>query len=294
MSFEMYTAANGYEPKEEPQLTVINYSGGKQSSALVWMVLNGDLPRPKNLVVLNADPGMENSLTYEYHKTIFEACEAQGIPAYTVKGPNLYQDLVGLSATDKTRFDNPPYWTKSPEGKKGRLRQKCTGIYKIAPMDREIRRILEKQFGISQRRKRVPQGIVEKWIGFPTNEAHRIKPPSQKYIYFRYPLIELGMDSSDVVNYFIDKALPIPPRSVCNACFANGLSTFQEMYKNRPKDWEQAVTVDRAVRSLTQIGIKEEVFVSSALKSLEALATDGFNVEADGDQYSCDSGYCFL
>lgn len=278
---------------DPPKLTVINFSGGKQSSAILWMVLRGDLPRPENLVVLNADPGMENSRTYEYVEMMFSECAKAGIEAFTVDGPNLYRDLVELEGS---RVDNPPYWTLDEKGKRGRLRQKCTQHYKIAPMDRAIRRILEDRYGISRKSGRIGSGIVEKWIGFSYDEADRIKPPNVKYQRFRYPLIELGMRNSDVIDYYLDNELPIPARSVCNACFANGLDTLKEMHDERPEDWKQAVEVDEAVRDLSQIGVHDEVYVSSTTTSLAELAQREFDISDDaGDKkHACTQGYCFI
>lgn len=290
----------GAEPPSEfddKKLTVLNYSGGKQSSCLLWMILLGYLPQPENLIVLNADPGMEDPRTYEYLDNMFSYCDQEGIDAWTVDGPDLYEDIVTLDETDKDRFDNPPYWTKDEEGSTGRLRQKCTQVYKIAPMDRAIRRVLEERFDISQKSKRLGDGIVEKWIGFSFDEVERVKPPEQKYIRFRYPLIEKGMASSDVIDFFFDHGLAVPPRSVCNACFANDLDRFQDMYENRPEAWKQAVNVDESVRDLSQIGVEDDVYVSHAAEPLKQLAENDFETTDDDEnleERSCDSGYCFI
>lgn len=290
----MYWFRDGFEEEaEEAKLTVLNFSAGKQSSALLWMVLRGELKRPENFIVLRADPGMENSETYEYVSLMEKECAKQGIQIYKAPGPNLYKDLTELDGSE-SRLDNPPYWTKDEKGKIGRLRQKCTRAYKIAPMDRFIRDYLEEHFGISKKNSRLGNGIVEKWIGFTLDEAHRIKPPQRKYIRFRYPLIDLEMKKEDTLAYYYENDLPIPPRSVCNACFANGLDTLEEMYKNRPEDWKQAVRVDKAVRNLESIGVHDDVYVSHTGRPLEQLAKEGFTKDYDKDDWSCDSGYCFI
>lgn len=292
----------------KPLLTVLTFSGGKQSSCLLWMLLNGDIPRPEHLIVLTANPGMENSNTYRYVDRMFDLCWKAGIEAIKAKGPNLYEDLVGLSQTDKKRFDTPPYWTlpaelvkdrpdlKTVEKKQGRLLQGCTKHYKIAPMDRAIRIVLERDFGISRVTRNLGVGIVEKWIGFSYSEVIRMSDPLQKYVVFRYPLIEMKMTNEDVLKYFKDRDLELPPRSVCNACFANGLGALKEMHDERPEDWKGAVAVDDSVRDWKQIGVKHPTFVSKACLSLRELAARNFDVEADPkdqDGWSCDSGYCF-
>ena len=282
------------EDCDTAKLTVLNYSAGKQSTCLLWMVLRGEIETPENFIVLRADPGMENSETYRHAEMMREECAQAGIEYYVADGPNLYEDLVDLDGSE-TRLDNPPYWTKDEKGKIGKLRHKCTRNYKIAPMDRFIRKYLEEHFGISRKTSRLGDGAVEKWIGFSKDEAQRIKPPSRKYIRFRYPLIDLGMTTEDVIQFYEDRGLQRPPRSVCNACFANGLDVLEEMYHNRPDDWEQAVNVDEAVRDLSSIGVEDEVYVSHTGKPLEQIAEEGFTDAVDNkDEYSCDSGYCFV
>lgn len=283
----------------EPLLQVLSFSGGKQSSALLWMVLLGKLDIDKDkFVVLNADPGMERSETYKYVRKLKIECEKSGIYFKTVEGGDLYDDIINLKNTNKTRFDNPPYWTMNEDGSKGRLRQSCTQHYKIKPMDKEIRRLLWERYGIPINRKRLGNNIVEKWIGFTLSEVERVKPSRTKYAYFRYPLIEMRMTNKDVIQFYNDNGLPIPMRSVCNACFANGLETFRDMFNNHKDDWEQAVNVDNSIRDLTQVKIKSPCFVSNTLISLEELADNEFdlsNFEKNLDEdYSCDSGYCFL
>ena len=278
-----------------PLLTVLNYSGGKQSSALLWMVLRGELNVDLDtFIVLNADPGMERTETYKYVEMMKVKCDEAGIFFKTVKGPNLYEDLVAGKWKDVGRLDNPPYWTKSSSGHRGRLMQKCTRYYKVAPMDQEIRRILEERYAISRTSTRIGEKIVRKWIGFTVSEVHRIKPSPRKYIEFVYPLIDLGMSNQDVLDWYEKNQLPIPLRSVCNACFANGLNTFRDMHATSPEDWAQAVAVDDAVRDMTPIGVTDEVFVSETRIPLRVLAQEEFETGDDKEQgYSCDSGYCF-
>lgn len=286
--------------KKEPKLIVLSFSGGKQSSALLWGVIKGLIPVDKSkFVVINADPGMENSFTYLYVSMMEKECTKANIPFYRVSNGNLYQDIINLSSTNKHRIDNPPYWTKNKQtGKKGRLRQSCTTKYKIIPIDRKIRELLDERYGISVKAKRIGNDIVEKWIGFTYDEVQRIKPSLTKYAYFTYPLIDLKWDRNSVIKFFKDNSLPIPPRSVCNACFANGLSTFKEMFDNRPNDWEQAIRVDNSIRDWSQIKIRDEVYVSSTLIPLKNLPDMNFDVSQVNtdleEDYSCDSGYCFV
>ncbi len=275
-------------------LVVINYSGGKQSTSLLRQLLDGVFhTEGRPVYVINADPGMENEHTYQHVYLMARECARQGIYFETVPGPNLLTDVLTLRDRKATRLDNAAWFTRSKKGKIGKLIQKCTGYYKIAPMDRAIRKIMERDFDIPVRSSSIPEGFVEKWIGFTTDEAHRIKPPAQKYMCFRYPLIEAGQTKADATKYLADHNYPIPPRSVCNACFANGLATLKDMHDDRPGDWEDAVAVDKAIRDLTQIGVRDPVYVNNSARPLYRLAMEGFGA-GDDTVDTCDSGYCFL
>lgn len=274
-----------------PTLTVLNFSGGKQSSCLLWMVLKGDIPRPENFLVLNADPGMENSVTYRYVAKMRALCVEAGIPFATAPGPNLHLDLVQLKLTKAKRIDSPPYWTLSKKGKVGQLMQKCTRYYKVEPMDRFLRKYLEANYGISAISRRIGVGTVEKWIGFSADEAHRVKPSRQKYISFAYPLIDRDLTNDDVLAYFKSIGEKPPPRSVCNACFANGSDVLTDMKLTRPADWAQACEVDESVRDMSGVGVNDTVFVSRSCKPLKDFEPDS---SSNGDDWACDSGYCFV
>jgi hypothetical protein len=279
-------------PVGVPLITVLNYSGGTQSSALLWMILRGDIEVPKNFYVLNADPGMEHRATYEYTEMMREESLKAGIDFRTVDGPNLYEDLLNLEG--KTRIDNPAYFTKNDDGKEGRLRQKCTQYYKIAPMDREVRRILKHDHGQGNR---TTPGMVEKWIGFAFDEQPRISLPKQKYTYFRYPLIEAGMTKEDVHEYYENNRLPRPPRSVCVACYANGTDHYKWQASNGTDDFERAVKVDDAIRDMSGVGITQPVYAHRSLVPLRVLPERDFQVgstEKERERYACTSGHCFL
>lgn len=294
-------------------LTVLSFSGGAQSTCLLWMILHGLIKITGPFIVLNADPGMENSTSYAIVDALESECQKAGIPFIRVKR-NLYQEILDLKRDIangvKTRFDNPPYWTKNRiTGKRGRLKQCCTKAYKIAPMDRAVRVWLEEKYGISRDSKRLGKNIVRKLIGFSADEVHRINEDDTgvEYSFFDYPLVELGFDKTKVVSYLKENNHPVPQRSVCNACFANGTKELKIMHDERPKDWEQAVKIDDEIRDLTCIGVEDECFVSWTLLPLRELSKDfnvGFRLEEesrkkksaslDSIDSGCQTGFCFV
>lgn len=283
---------------KKPLLTVLSFSGGTGSGCIAEMVLNGDLDRPENFIAVRSNPGMENSETIKYCEDVENRLSSIGIPCL-LTGENLFEGLLNLKKSGATRFDLPPYWTKNRDtGKRGRLLQKCTNWSKIAPMDRAVREWMHNNLGISRDSKRIGENTVCKWIGFSSDEWHRIKEAKQKYVYFEYPLIDKGVTKSDIVNYYIDHGKVVPPRSVCNACFANDLEHFKNMHDNRPDEfWSQAVPIDELVRDLRCVGVTDEVYVSSTLLPLKQLAEMNFTLPSEvveQDSEMCHSGHCFV
>jgi hypothetical protein len=123
-------------------LTTLQYSGGRQSHALLEMVLRGDMPKPEHFLVLNADPGMENQNSYPAVEYMRRRCLEAGIPFRTAR-TTLLHDLLTFKERGLTHLDQPPYWTRNRKtGKKGRLKQKCTMFYKVAAMRHEPRRAI--------------------------------------------------------------------------------------------------------------------------------------------------------
>lgn len=282
---------------DDPILTSLSYSGGEQSHGILEMVLRGHIKRPKNFVVIGADPGMEDERSAKTVEDARRRCIEAGIPFVIAKGRNLYTDLILLPFTGETRFDNPPYWVKKANGKIGRLKQKCTGAYKITPLNRVRRILMHKLCGISLVTKRLPR--VDVWIGFAADESGRVseKKTSKgpKYLNLRYPLIERGITKAKMIGYYLQHNIPRPVRSVCCACYANGLAYLEDMYINRPNDWNKAVLVDDSVRDLSQIGIKGQVFVSSTCIPLRDLPQMNFRQGAEEyREHRCNSGVCFI
>jgi hypothetical protein len=304
----------------KPFITALSHSGGVQSHALLEMVVRGDIEKPFRFVVLNSDPGMEDSRTYELIRRAREMCRGAGIDYITAPGPNLYHDIVNSVSTGQRRIDNPPYWTAKIQGASkiplpemyefienlrstsgiepiiGKLKQKCTGLYKIAAMDRAMRAYMGQKYSVSDVTKRLRPGLVEKWIGFAADEWHRCSESDTKYIKLRYPLIELGYDKAKVIGYYIKNGINIGPRSVCASCFSNGLDFYSEMHANRPNDWSKAVEVDNAVEKWHLLGITEfPVFVSRSLIRLRDMPERGFGIDDPAlENQHCNSGACFI
>lgn len=291
---DKFSKFRSMEAMDGTVLTTLSFSGGTGSGAIAEMLLNGDIVCETPLLICTADPGMEDSRTYDYLAEMGERFAAAGIEHRVIK-TDLYGEFLKAVKNKATRFDNPPFWTKNKKtGKRGRLMQCCTHAYKIAPMRRIVREVLSRDFGV-RINGRPKKNSVRTWIGFTADEVSRIKESEIKYTYNAYPLVAKKMTKQDVYAYYAKIGRKLPPRSVCSACFANDLSHFKDMYLNRKEDWEKAVAVDEACRDLSCMAVEDECYVSNTLVPLKDLPSMDFIVE-DTPLFdmSCQSGYCFI
>lgn len=277
-----------------PQLVQVNYSGGVASEALLWMILNGDLVPPSRFIVTCADPGMENPMTHVHTAAMERRCRDRGIPFLRAK-VNLYEGILQAKRLGLTRFDFPAFFTKNRvTGKIGKMLQRCTIWCKSAPMDRLARHWMHSNMNIPITSTRIGSKILHKWIGFTADEWTRIKPLQvQKYVLLDYPFVNKGITKEHCLDYLASHGCAIPPRSVCNACFANDAAYFKMLYENHPEAWLQAVAIDEEIRDLSQFGMMDECYVYGACVPLLELARLGFP-ELRKQSEQCHSGHCFL
>ncbi len=277
-------------PNNDPMLVVLNYSGGAQSHCIGRMLLRGEIPMPTcPLIVVAADPGNENVLTYKIRDRTFDEFRERGIPAMIADGPDMLEDLQEKKRGDGRHIDQPANWTADG----GQLPQHCTRHYKLRPMDRCVSNWIKSEMGL----KRWETNSVERWIGFAWDETRRaaklrMEDHRQQA---RFPLIDLRMTRDDVSDWYFDTGEEEPPRSVCNHCWANGVHTFRRICENDPAGWAKAKAYDEASRDLSQFGVRAETFCSRTRLPLAELEERGFEMTGrDADSLSCDSGACFI
>lgn len=279
-----------------PRVVSLNYSGGKASEYLLWLLLRGEIcvPEGAQLVVCCANPGMENPTTHVHTAAMELRCRDRGIP-FLRCNKSLYDEMLAAKGLGRTRFDFPAFYTKNKEtGSIGMMTQRCTKEFKIAPMDRIVRNWMDANLNISKRSKRIGEKILCRWIGFTYDEATRIKSyECPKYQYFDYPLVNLRITEAAVIEGFKRINEPCPPRSVCSACFANDAAYFKMLYETQPAAWLQAVTVDEYIRDLSQFGMRDECYVYAGCIPLTELQRLGFPdlVRAQG---KCHTGHCWI
>jgi hypothetical protein len=166
-----------------------------------------------------------------------------GIPLYRVSKGNLREDSIN----PQHRFASVPYFVRNPDGSDGMGRRQCTSEYKLAPIMRKCRELLGAQ---PPQFRRVPKGNkVVQWIGFSTDEIHRVNDRRDNlYTEKRYPLLELGMSRKDCQRWLTERGWGDTAKSACIGCPFHGNAQWRELRDNYPDEWADAVDFDRKIR----------------------------------------------
>lgn len=129
-----------YADHEQFDLTAVSFGAGVQSTTLALLAAEGILPKPD--IAIFSDTHWEPKRVYDHlHRVSREVLEPAGIELVMVSNG----DIVQESLSPNYPFARLPVFIRDPRNPKdtgGTMRRQCTPHYKIAPIQREIRRRL--------------------------------------------------------------------------------------------------------------------------------------------------------
>lgn len=280
-------------------LEIISLGLGVQSTALYYMSSMGDLPRVDYAIF--SDLGREGEETYAYLDYLLDwQKQNDGVPIIVRKEKNLYRDLLNSENSTGQRFASIPAFTLNDDGTTGMLRRQCTGEYKIQVVDNAIRDL----YGLKPKQRR-PETRV--WQGITLDEIERMSIPQDAWKVNYYPYIgyaasknkggyrvatetDMTKSRADLYSWYIQKGLPIPPKSACIFCPYQSDVRWYDMKENHPDDFEDACLVDQRIRNSTKKGINNPVFIHSSCKPLSEIV---FDKHAEFEWGEC-SGNCHI
>ena len=247
--------------KVKNKVDVLSLGAGTQSSAMALMSAYGDLPRPDYIIF--SDTGWEPKHVYDWLEKLKKELAKFDLEVITVTGGNIYEDTLKSLETGE-RTASMPFFTKNREtGEKGIVMRQCTSDYKIQPINKKVRELL----GYKPRQK--VKEMVHMWKGITTDEVARIKPSTDRWITFDYPLFEKGMDRLDAINYVIDKMGEVPPKSSCIGCPFHNNDMWLDIKKKSPEEFQQAVDLDRKIRNHPKF--KDELYLHKSCIPLDEV-----------------------
>lgn len=215
-------------------LIVISLGAGVQSSALLLMADGGEFEQIPDAAIF-ADTGWEPKGVYN-HLERLEAIST--IPIHRTSAGNLRARALDPAH----RFADMPLYIRDENGTKHQLKRQCTQDFKVAPIRRKLRELLN----VSAPKP----GSVELWLGISLDEATRMKTSPVKYITHRYPLIERKMSRTACLRYLASRGFSDVPKSACIGCPYMNNARWFEMREKRPDEWADAVAFDKQIRNL--------------------------------------------
>ncbi len=179
----------------DPALRVLSCGAGVQSSTVLLMAVEGELP-PIDVAIF-ADTGLEPPDVYAWLDVLRERAEHAGIEFIVTRR---YDD-------ERTLLSRPwdmPLFIRSGDDRRGMLRRQCTGHWKVVPIHRAIRRAL------ADRGLRPQAGIVEQWFGISWDETQRMRASDVAYITNAYPLVDRRITRGDCQAWLAERGLTAP------------------------------------------------------------------------------------
>ena len=190
-------------------LRVLSFGGGLQTTACAILMVQGKIQAD---IVVFADTGGEKPDTYWYMEHYTEPLFATlGIPFHKIKK----KDEGGLSLYDwMWKYSDIP-WVGS---------RQCSAMFKRRPVT---------QF--------VGKEAIQ-MIGFSADEAKRADKPIHKDKVF--PLIELGLSSTDCRRIIENYGWSIPLKSSCFFCPFQRFTEWNWLRGEYPELWEKALALE--------------------------------------------------
>jgi len=283
-----------------PTMRILSLGAGVQSTTLALMACDGTLPGLDAAIF--ADTGWEPAAVYRQVDRLEKVLADAGIPLYRVSNGNLRRDSID----PEHRYASIPYFVRNPDGSDGMGRRQCTSEYKLSPINRQVRALLgatPPDFRAVKRGR-----VAEQWIGFSTDEVHRVDGKRQVlYVQKRYPLIELSMSRKDCQRWLAAAGWGHTAKSACIGCPFHGNAQWRDLRDNHPIEWADAVAFDKAIRKGGSRGLplNGTAFLHRSRVPLDRapidrvsareygdLQLDIFDVLEDGDPDGCSPYGC--
>jgi hypothetical protein len=245
-------------------MITMSYGGGKQTVAIITLILEGKLPKP-DLIVM-ADTSYEVTTTFEYLNQVVQ-------PA--LKEIGLQVEIAGHDLAKHDLYKSGklllPAFTRQ-NGTVGKLPTFCSDEWK----QRVIRRWLREK-GVND---------TDVWLGISLDEAERMKPSGLNWYRHIYPLIEiLPMHRSQCVNQILSYGWKVPHKSRCKFCPNQSPLAWKQLKDLENGDFDLALALDAEIRTKDP-----NVYLHP---SGLPLGKGVEQTERQSDMFDgCDSGYC--
>lgn len=201
-------------------MNIVSFSGGKDSTAMLLMMLERGIPVDR---VLCVDTTKEFPQMYEHIKKVQAMIEPLKIEVVKIDFDYFFADKEIMRGANKGKFGYG--WARMPN-------RWCTGK-KIQPM-----------------RKLIKKGDTE-YIGIAFDEKERVKRDYVKNQNCRFPLVEWQITERQALDYCYSKGLDWGGlykkfhRVSCWCCPLSRIGSLRTLYNDFPELWKELEEMDK-------------------------------------------------
>ena len=268
-----------------PTYEVFSSGGGTQSTAMAALIVQGKLPKPDIMAIV--DTGREMPTTWEYmDKVTIPEMKKIGIEVYRVKAMKYankwgHPSLAGWSASGTLML---PMFSSINNSK---LSAYCSKAWKQEAMNLW----LKQEHGLTRKEYR-------KWIGFSFDETRRVlnmqRGEEWKRGLIRFPLVhDVPTKRHQAIRLVEQMGWPTPPRSRCWMCPNQSDMEWHEVQEDYLKLYAEAIRLDEEIRETDA-----NAYLHNSIKPLKDVdltqigELDPMAAILFGG--TCESGECFL
>ncbi len=219
----------------KPKLNVVSLSGGKDSTAMLLMMLERQMPID---IILYCDTGLEFPAMYK-HLNLLEHDICRAITR--ICGEQSYEYLmfdIPVKRKDDSQLLRRYGNILNGYGWAGPQMRWCTSMLKDAPREKFLRPLREKY-------------DVLEYVGIAVDEQYRLERPRNKIANHVHPLVDWGMTEADCLKYCYDHGYDWDGlyehfrRVSCWCCPLQSLTELRQLMKNYPELWERLKSWDK-------------------------------------------------
>lgn len=245
-------------------LRVLSLGAGVQSTALLMLVLDGELEVD---AAIFADTGWEPRAVYEHLESLKVLAAMKGLPLHIVSAGNI------RDTTRQKDFYDAPYFLRHPDGSEGMARRQCTHQLKVRPIRWKVRELMaDRGFTVRDR------PAVIQYLGISWDEMQRMKPSDVKFVEHRWPLVDRRWTRADCRRYLDGLGIDAP-RSACIGCPYHSDVEWRDLKLRAPDEFDDAVAFELEIQQ-SKAGLRGKPFLHAARIPLDQV--DFANAEDRG------------